>query len=182
QPAHVAVLRRRDVEQPIVAPAEIVRRLRIFAGLRLRLQPRIGIERMLLPLPRLLIGELLALGLDGVLRLEMRAIGPHRLARRSSASRAERLQPVRRASCLDARDKALEIALLLDGEFRAHCRSLAHAASACGSANARPNTRPSRRSATGRPVRMRSRYQSASPVSPTSTAPVSLSPSRTSLR
>src|SRR4051812_24877179 len=38
-------------------------------------------------------------------------------------------------------------------------------------ASARPNTRSSRRRATGEPVRMRSRYQRPSAVSPNSTAP-----------
>ena len=50
KPAHVGILRRRDVEQAVIAPAEIVRRVRRRVVERLLLQPRIGIERMLLAL------------------------------------------------------------------------------------------------------------------------------------
>ena len=60
QPAHVGVLRGRDVEQPVIAPAEIVGGLRRLVLLRLLLQPVVGIERMLLALELLLIGELAA--------------------------------------------------------------------------------------------------------------------------
>ena len=56
QAAHVRALRRRHVEQAVVAPAEIVRGLRRFVLLRLFLQPAIGVERMLLALEFLLVG------------------------------------------------------------------------------------------------------------------------------
>ena len=46
QPAHVGILVRRDIEQAEVAPAEIIRRLRIFAFRRMRLQPLVSVERM----------------------------------------------------------------------------------------------------------------------------------------
>ena len=60
QPAHVGALRRRDVEQPEIAPAEIVGRLRRLVLLGLLLQPLIGVERMLLALELFLVGELAA--------------------------------------------------------------------------------------------------------------------------
>ena len=47
QPAHVGVLVGRDVEQPEEAPAEIVRRLGIFVFRGVRLEPLVGVERML---------------------------------------------------------------------------------------------------------------------------------------
>ena len=79
QAAHVRALRRRDVEQAVVAPAEIVRRLRRFVLLGLLLQPAIGVERMLLALELLLVVELAA-GFDGaVLRAQMLGVGTGRL-------------------------------------------------------------------------------------------------------
>src|SRR5882724_6517593 len=74
QPAHVGILRRRDVEQAVIAPAEIVggRWRRIVE--RLLLQPRIGIERMLLALELLLIDKLLARRGDPILRLDVRSL------------------------------------------------------------------------------------------------------------
>ena len=57
QPAHIGVLIGRDVEQAEKAPAEIVRRLGIFALGRMRLEPLIGIERMLLALELFRIGK-----------------------------------------------------------------------------------------------------------------------------
>ena len=80
QPAHVGVLRGRDVKQAVVAPAEIVRGLRRLVRLGLLLQPVVGIERMLLALELLLLGELAARGRDPVLRLEMDRVGSGRLA------------------------------------------------------------------------------------------------------
>ena len=50
QPAHVGSLRRRDIKQPVIAPAEIVGRLRRIVVARLLLQACVGIERMLLAL------------------------------------------------------------------------------------------------------------------------------------
>ena len=76
QPAHVGVLRRRDIEHAVIAPAEIVRRLRRRVVERLLPQSRIGIERMLVALELLLVGELLAGCDDLVLRLDVDGIGP----------------------------------------------------------------------------------------------------------
>ena len=80
QPAHVGVLRRRHVEQAVVAPAEIVGGLRRLVVLRLLLQPRIGVERMLLALELFLVGELAARRRRAVLRLEVDRVRPGRLA------------------------------------------------------------------------------------------------------
>ena len=60
QAAHVGVLRRRDIEQAVIAPAEIIRRIRRRVVERLLLQPRIGIERMLIALEFFLVDEFLA--------------------------------------------------------------------------------------------------------------------------
>ncbi len=119
QAAHVAVLRGRHVEQPVIAPAEIVVRLGIEAGPRLLLEARIGVEGMLGRLPLLLVDEFAA-GRDGPgLRLQMLAIGARRRGRRRRLA-AERAQPPRRAGGLHAGHEAFEIALLLGGEVVAH--------------------------------------------------------------
>ena len=68
QPAHVGVLRRRDIEQPVVFPAEGVGGLREFVARGLLLEPRIGVERVLLALDLLLLVELAAGGDGAVLR------------------------------------------------------------------------------------------------------------------
>src|SRR6476620_10031898 len=70
QPAHVGALRRRHVEEPVEAPAEIVWRLRRFVLRGLRLELFVAVEGMKLALEGLLIGELLALRDEAVLRLE----------------------------------------------------------------------------------------------------------------
>jgi len=75
QPAHVGILRRRDVEQAVIAPAEIVRRTGRRIVERLLPQPRIGVERMLFALEFFLVDKLLAGGNDLVLRLDMRPVG-----------------------------------------------------------------------------------------------------------
>ena len=59
-PAHVGILRRRDVKQTVIAPAKIIRGRRRRVGERLLLQPRIGIERVLFALEFLLVGEFFA--------------------------------------------------------------------------------------------------------------------------
>ena len=79
QPAHVGVLRRRDIKQAVIAPAKIIRRRRRRVVERLLLQPRIGIERMLLALEFFLVDEFLARRDDLVLRLDMRGIRSARL-------------------------------------------------------------------------------------------------------
>jgi hypothetical protein len=89
QPAHVGILRRRHIEQAVIAPAEIVRRVRRRIGERLLLQPRIGIERMLLTFELFLVGELLARCRDLVLRLDVRGIRPARLGARLAGAAAE---------------------------------------------------------------------------------------------
>src|SRR5256885_13518949 len=79
QPTHIGTLRRCAVEQAVVAPAEIVGRLRSFVLGGLLLQPLIGIERMLLALELFLVAQLAA-GLDGaVLRFGVDRVGADRL-------------------------------------------------------------------------------------------------------
>ena len=78
--AHVAVLGRPHIEEPMVAPAEVV--LGLGAGARQRhgLQPLVGLERVFGPLPLLLVGELLA-GRDlAILRLGLLGVGAGGLA------------------------------------------------------------------------------------------------------
>ena len=79
QAAHEGVLRRRHIEQAVKAPAEIVRRRRRRVALGLRLQTFIGIERMLLALEFLGIGQLLALADKPVLSLEAGGVRTDRL-------------------------------------------------------------------------------------------------------
>src|SRR5262245_42933255 len=171
QPAHEGVLRRRGIEQAVEAPAEVVEALGELPGGRVRLEPGIGVERVLVALGLLLGGELLALGLDAGHRLQMRRIRAGWLA---AADRAQRLQAGGGPRRLHARHEALEIALLRVGEVLA----THHAASA----NASPNASASRIGPMGRRERISSAYQSASCVSPTSTAPVSRPSRTTSLR
>src|SRR5262249_42292003 len=81
QPAHVGPLRRRQVEQAVEPPTEIVRRLgRLVAG-RLRLEALVAVERVRLALELLLVGELLALRERAILRLERCRVGAGRLGR-----------------------------------------------------------------------------------------------------
>ncbi len=90
QPAHVGVLVGRNVKQAEKAPAEIVRRLRIFVLGGEVFQPLVGVEGMLLALELLRVGQFAA-GLEhAILRLERRRVGTDRLGlrRREPAGRA----------------------------------------------------------------------------------------------
>src|SRR5271168_4824932 len=78
QPAHVGILRRRHIEQAVIAPTKIIRRRRRGVVDGLLLQPWIGIEWMLFAFVFLWIGELLARCNDLVLRLDMRGIRSNR--------------------------------------------------------------------------------------------------------
>ena len=115
QPAHVGILRRRHIEQAVIAPAEIIRRVRRRIVERLLLQPRIGIERMLLALEFFLVGELLAGGCDLVLRLDMRGIRPGRFGIRLAGVAAAEAAP--HPADLQAGGKAFEVAFLLVGKI-----------------------------------------------------------------
>ena len=120
QPAHVGILRRRDIEQAVIAPAKIIRRARRRVVERLLLQPRIGIERMLLAFELLRIGELLAGCDEPVLRLEMRGIRSGRLCTRLAAIAAA--EATSNPADLQAAGKAFEIALLIVGKI--YCQGL----------------------------------------------------------
>ena len=74
---------RRDVEQAVIAPAEIVGGLRRLVLLGLLLQPLVGVERVLLALELLLVDELAAGRDRAVLRLEVDGVGADRLASRA---------------------------------------------------------------------------------------------------
>ena len=163
QPAHEGAVGGGEEEEPVEAPAEVVEALGELAGGRLRSQTRIGIEGMLVALGLLLGGDFLAVRLEArhggeVCRFRSRGC-------RGTAEPAQRLEAGRGARGLQARHEAFQIALLLLAEvLRAH-----HAASA----NACPNASAPRKLATEALERMRSAYQSASCVSPTSTTPAS---------
>ena len=113
QPAHVGILRRSDIEQAVIAPAEIVRRRRPRIDQRLLFQPRIGIERMLLALPLFLIDELFAGRGDLVLRLDVRRLRSARLGIRLARTAAEAAPD---PADLQAGGEAFEVALLLVGK------------------------------------------------------------------
>src|SRR5215831_18099759 len=102
QPAHVGALRRRRVEQAVIAPAEIVGGLWRLVLPSLLLQPLVGIEGMLLALEILLVRELAAGRRRAVLGLDMDRIGPHGLALATTSEHA-----ARRARGVEARHKAL---------------------------------------------------------------------------
>ena len=128
QAAHVRALRRRDVEQAVVAPAEIVRRLRRFVLLGLLLQPAIGVERMLLALELLLLVELAA-GFDGaVLRANMIGIGARRFGGTGRAAAG-----TRRPCHLQAGGEALQVSFLFWSEIAGHCTSQAASTKLCRS-------------------------------------------------
>jgi hypothetical protein len=84
QTQHVARLRRRDIEEAEIAPAEIVVGLGKRAGLRLRLEARVGVERMLAAFPFFLIGKLNARRDGRVLRGDMSGVRPCRRCRRDN--------------------------------------------------------------------------------------------------
>ena len=82
QPAHIGVLVRRDVKQAEETPTEIVRRFRVFVLGGEALEPLVGIERMLVALELLRVGQLAA-GLEhAVLCFQRGGIRPDRLAPR----------------------------------------------------------------------------------------------------
>ena len=140
QPAHVRILRWRDIEQAIITPAEIVRRLGRFIALRLRDKARISVERMFLPLPFLLVAQLAAIVHDAVLRLEMNGVRASRL--RAGAARTRRAKPG---------GEAFEVTLLVN------CKIAGHGHAAFFTEARSPNINSSRKRPTSAPVRIRSR-------------------------
>src|SRR6185437_2804356 len=88
QPAHVGILRRRDIENAVIAPAEIVRWRRRGVVFRLFLEAFIGIERMLFALEFFRIRQLLAIAKKLVLRLQSRGIRTDGLGIRLGDGRA----------------------------------------------------------------------------------------------
>jgi len=91
----------------VIFPAEDILPLGIGAAFGLILQPRIGIEGVLLALALLLRGELLAFRFETRLRGEMCGIGPGGCVRSALAASA-----ARGARGLQSRGKAFEVALL----------------------------------------------------------------------
>ena len=141
QPRHVAVLRRTDIKDAVIAPAEIVggRWPRIDG--RLISEPRISVERMLLALPLLLIDKLLTGSRGAILCLDMRGIRPCRLGIGLASRTAAK--PLADAADLQARRKAFEIALLLVREVDGN-RFDFHAATKLLRGNGMGRTRPLR--------------------------------------
>ncbi|MGY3409850.1 hypothetical protein ACVWZV_005963 [Bradyrhizobium sp. GM5.1] len=113
QTAHVGVLRRRDVEDAVIAPAEIVRRAWRRIIERLLAETRIGIEGMLVALDLLLVGELLARGDHLVLRLDVHGIGTGRLGVRLAGAAAETATD---ATDLQTGREAFKVAFLVVGK------------------------------------------------------------------
>jgi hypothetical protein len=117
QPAHERVLRRRHVEQPVVAPAKVVLGFRKLAFAGLAAQARVGVEGVLGAFPLLLLVELAA-GRDGlVLRLEVARVGAGRLR----WDRARPRESAGRASDRDADGEPFEVAFLLGRKIRHSC-------------------------------------------------------------
>src|SRR3954470_2351653 len=88
QPAHERVLVRRDVEQAMEAPAEVIFRLRVGACAGLPGQASVGVERIFGALPFLLVRELPADRDGPVLRFQMRRVRAARLRRGGGLSRS----------------------------------------------------------------------------------------------
>src|SRR4029079_1549854 len=129
QPTHVGALRRRDVEETVKAPAEIIGRLRRFVLRGLRLQLLVAIEGMKLALELLLVGKLLAFLHGAGLRLDCRSVLTDRLPfclrgrrRRSTRDVARLSRAPRLTSDQHAGRKALEITSLLGGELTTRSR------------------------------------------------------------
>ena len=80
QTAHVGILVGGDVEQSEVAPAEIIRRLRILVFRGVRFQPLVSIERVLIALELLRVRQLAACRNDAILRFARGGLGTDRLA------------------------------------------------------------------------------------------------------
>src|SRR6185503_6895751 len=74
QPAHEGVLRRRGIKEPVKTPAEVVDALGKLSGGGFGLQPRVGVEGMLVALGLLLGDELLAVGLEAGHGREVRGV------------------------------------------------------------------------------------------------------------
>ena len=167
QAAHIGGLRRRDIEQAEIAPAEIVGGLRRLVLLRLLAQLRIGIERMQLALEFLLVGELAAGRDRAVLRLDVDGVGPDRLALAAPPV------PLGDARGREAGHEAFEIALLVGGEIAGHVRPPALSRSALALGERAPEgefvaerARSARRSGSGRDTRGRRRYRRTAPRRP----------------
>src|ERR1700722_5546767 len=118
QAAHVGILRRRDIEDAVITPAEIVGWTGRRVVPRLLLQALIGIEGMLFALEFFLVGELLAGSQNLVLRLDMRGVRPGRFGVGVAATRDA--QVAADARDLEARHKAFQISLLLIAEIGGH--------------------------------------------------------------
>src|ERR1700732_2505265 len=120
QAAHVTVLGRRDIEETVKLPTEIIGRLRIFVARGLAAQLVIRIEGMLFALPLLLIDEFLA-GLDRfVLGQAMRRIGTHWRWLRRGLWRVGGSHKSIASPGPDAGNETFKIALLFGSEVARH--------------------------------------------------------------
>ena len=117
QPAHVGILIGRDIEQAKKPPAEIVRRLGIFAFGRMRLQPLISIEWMLLAFELFGIGKFPARSEHAVLRRKPRGVRARGFRRSDSCTRHGAGYALRRFGNLHSGDEPFQITLLLGVEI-----------------------------------------------------------------
>ena len=119
---HVAVLRRRDIEQSVIAPAEIIFGLRKGLVGRLLAQAGIGVERMFGALPFFLIDQLFANSFGASLRLQGCCVwtGGFECRCRCDGRSPHRCQASRGTPDIDAGGKTFEIAFLLAAHILAH--------------------------------------------------------------
>ncbi len=141
QAAHIGVLRRGDVEQAVIAPAKIVGRRWRRVGQRLLLEPRIGIEGMLLALELLLVDELFARGQNLVLRLDVRGLRANGLGIGLRAA----TQAAPDLADLQAGRETFEVTLLLVGKLDGEGVDLHGSQRSSCCRNVRPSRKGTRR-------------------------------------
>ena len=136
QSAHIRVLVRRDVKQTEKTPAEIVRRLWIFALFSVLLQPLVRVEWMLLALEFFLIGKFAAGAkpAGSAPSVRPRPAQRVRLPQRRLRRRRSTGDALGRLGNLHAGDEPFQVAFLFGVEVAGLCRgrllevSLAHSA------------------------------------------------------
>src|SRR5690349_12960014 len=116
QAAHVAVLRRCNMEETVIAPAEIVVRFRLGAANGIRPKTGISVEWILGRLPLFLVGELAAGSSQALLGGDPGGVGTGRFPPLG------RLGAGQGADCRRSRRESFQPALLLRREFLAHGR------------------------------------------------------------
>ena len=112
QPAHVGILVRRDVKQAEEPPAEIVRRLRIFALGRVVFEPFIGVEGMLFALEFFRVRKFAAGRENRLCAFSPAASGPAGSGAAAGLTGRGTTDALRRLGDLHAGDKAFQVAFL----------------------------------------------------------------------